>query len=151
MIYCGVKHENAQTTREARNELEKVRLSLLALHKALVDSERVQYEKTMGQITSPNHFLKLLTEDPWFAWLTPLSQMIVSIDEMLDGKEPVGTRNLQAVLKEARRLLVATEQGGDAGSGSGFSAHYYEALQRDPDVVMAHADVTKLCKPARGK
>jgi len=39
---------------------------LLQLHKALVDSERISYEQTMGPIPSPNHFLHLLTTDPWF-------------------------------------------------------------------------------------
>jgi len=67
--------------------LEEVRQALLALHKAIVDSERITYEKTVGAIQSPNHFLKLLTEDPWFAWLQPFSQLIVSMDEALDPKE----------------------------------------------------------------
>ena len=53
---------------------------MLALHKALVESERIEYEKTIGKIRSPNHFLQLLTNDPWFAWLSPLSQLIVSIE-----------------------------------------------------------------------
>jgi hypothetical protein len=34
-------------------------------------------------------------------------------------------------------MLIASE------TGDGFPKHYYEALQRDPDVIMAHADVTK--------
>jgi len=37
-------------------------------------------------------------------------------------------------------LLVATE------AGEGFSRHYDEALQRTPDVVMAHARVAKLIR-----
>ena len=49
--------------------LARLREALLHLHKALVDSERVSYEQTVGTIPSPNHFLQLLTNDPWFAWL----------------------------------------------------------------------------------
>src|ERR1051326_9280999 len=85
-----MKEKSAQSKAElkgAQGRLEVLRLSLLNLHKALVDSERVEYEKTIGKIQSPNHFLQLLTNDPWFAWLSPLSQLIVSIDEALDGKE----------------------------------------------------------------
>src|SRR5215475_2850325 len=111
-----------------RDRLETLRTSLLRLHKALVDSERVEYEKTIGKIQSPSHFLQLLTSDPWFAWLSPLSQLIVSIDESLDAKEPLTTGS-EALVNQSHRLLVATE------SGDGFSKHYYEALQRDPDVV----------------
>ena len=47
-----------------RQRLTELRHALLKLHKALVDSEKVGYEKTMGQIPSPNHFLQLLTNDP---------------------------------------------------------------------------------------
>jgi hypothetical protein len=118
--------------------LKPVRDELLRLHKTLVDSERVGYEQAMGAIQSPHHFLQLLTTDPWFAWLHPLSQLVVAMDEALDEKEPVTAESVDALLKQTRALLVASE------NGEGFSRHYYEALQRDPDVVLAHADVTKV-------
>jgi hypothetical protein len=121
-----------------RNRLEILRVSLLNLHKALVDSERVEYEKTIGKIQSPNHFLQLLTNDPWFAWLSKLSQLIVSMDEALDEKEPLTSGAVEALITQSQRLLVPTE------SGDGFSKHYYEALQRDPDVVLAHGQVVKV-------
>lgn len=92
----------------------------------------------MGAIRSPNQFLQLLTTDPWFAWLHPLSQLIVSIDEAIDGKEPLTTAVVDAVLKETNVLLSPSETGED------FPRHYFDALQRDPNVVIAHADVMKL-------
>ena len=55
-------------TQAIRQRLSGLRNALLVLHKALVDSERVSYEQTVGTIPSPNHFLQLLTGDPWFAW-----------------------------------------------------------------------------------
>jgi len=121
-----------------KERLEQTRQALLTLHKALVDSERITYEQTVGAIQSPNHFLQLLTRDPWFAWLQPLSQLIVSMDEALDGKEPLTAAMVDAMVKEAGRLLTPSE------SGEGFSRHYFDALQRDPDVVLAHREVTKL-------
>jgi len=121
-----------------RKRLEETREGLLTLHKALVDSERITYEQTVGRIQSPNHFLQLLTTDPWFAWLQPLSQLIVSMDEAMDAKEPLTAAVVDAIVKEAGRLLTPSE------SGEGFSHHYFDALQRDPDVVLAHREVTKL-------
>lgn len=121
-----------------RKRLEEVRHALLTLHKTLVDSERVTYEKTVGAIGSPSQFLKLLTTDPWFAWLQPLSQLIVSMDESLDAKEPLTEAAVGAAIKEANLLLSPSE------IGEGFAHHYFDALQRDPDVVIAHADVMKL-------
>ena len=125
-------------TAQLRERLEEVRQSLLTLHKTLVDSERVTYESTMGAIRSPNQFLQLLTNDPWFAWLHPLSQLIVSMDEALDGKEPLTSQAVDAILKEANLLLTPSE------TSEGFPRHYFDALQRDPNVVIAHADAMKL-------
>jgi hypothetical protein len=125
-------------TTELKQRLEEVRQALLALHKTLVDSERVTYEQTVGAIRSPNQFLQLLTTDPWFAWLQPLSQLIVSMDEALDGKEPLTAETVDAAIKEANQMLVPSE------IGEGFSHHYFDALQRDPNVVMAHGEVMKL-------
>jgi hypothetical protein len=126
--------------------LQKVRNALLRLHKVLVESERVTYEKTIGAIQSPNQFLQLLIDDPWFAWLQPLSQLIVAMDEAHDAKEPATDAAAQALIHQAKLLLVASEE------GEGFSRHYFDALQRDPDVVLTHADVAKLLnakKPTR--
>ncbi len=128
---------------DGRPQLQSLRSSLLSLHKVLVESERIEYEKTMGKIQSPNHFLQLLTSDPWFAWLSPLSQLIVSIDEALDGKEPLTQARVHALMQQSARLLVASE------IGDGFSRHYHEALQRDPDVVLAHAEVGKIRRQRR--
>jgi hypothetical protein len=125
-------------TTPIRQRLQSLRDALLTLHKTLVDSERVSYEQTVGTIPSPNHFLQLLTNDPWFAWLHPLSELVVVMDEALDEKEPLTVANVDALTNQTRVLLVASEV------GEGFSKHYFDALQRDPDVVLAHAEVMKL-------
>src|SRR5215469_11388044 len=120
-----------------RDRLEAVRVALLTLHKALVDSERITYEQTVGMIQSPNHFLQLLTNDPWFAWLQPMSQLIVSIDEATEAEEPLTSSWVEATVKQTRSLLTPSE------SSEGFARHYFDALQRDPDVVIAHGAVIK--------
>jgi|ERR1035437_10109787 hypothetical protein len=130
-------------TTPLQQRLQPLRNALLDLHKALVDSERVSYEQTIGTIPSPNHFLQLLTSDPWFAWLHPLSQLIVAMDEALDEKEPLTSAGVDVLVNQTRLLLVASE------TGDGFSKHYFDALQRDPDVVLAHAVVAKLLGPKK--
>src|ERR1041385_2071638 len=121
-----------------QQRLQDIRNALLALHKTLVDSERIRYEKVVGEIKSPGHFVQLLTNDPWFAWLHPLSQLIVSMDEALDGKDPLTPAVSEALTRQAGQLLVPEENGHD------FAGHYFEALQNDPDVVLAHAETTKV-------
>jgi hypothetical protein len=120
-----------------RQRLTELRDALLRLHKALMESERASYEQTFGKISSPYQFLKLLTEDPWFAWLRPVSQLIAAMDEALDGKETLTVAVRDELIGRAKTMLVPTE------GGEGFSQHYDEALQRDPDVVFAHAAVAK--------
>ena len=120
------------------HQLPELREALLNLHKTLVDSERISYEQTMGTIPSPNHFLQLLTNDPWFAWMHPLSLLIVEMDQALDSKrKPLTDEAAEALVKQTRQLLVASEE------GEGFPKHYFDALQRDPEVIFAHAAATK--------
>lgn len=118
--------------------LTELRKELLHLHKALVDSERETYEKTFGPIPGANALLQLLTSDPWFAWLHPVSQLIVTIDEALDEKDPMTDEAAEMLFDQTKRLLVATE------TGEGFGRHYFDAMQRDPAVVLAHAATLKL-------
>jgi hypothetical protein len=123
-----------------RERLQAVRQALLKLHKALIDAERVSYEQMFGRIDSPYQLLQLVIRDPWFAWLQPFSQLIVAMDEALDSEEPMTTGQLETFLKEAGRLLVPSE------SGDGLSRHYFEAMQREPDVVLAHGEVRNILR-----
>jgi|SRR5262245_30878907 hypothetical protein len=120
-----------------RRPLLEFRDTLLRLHKVLLDSERAVYEKEVGPIHSPNHFFQLLTNDPWFAWLRPISQLIVAIDETIDGDEELTTASVDSLMSQSVFLLIPAE------SGSDFGTRYVAALQRDPRVVLAHAQVAK--------
>ena len=127
---------------DVRQSLAELREALLRLHKALIESDRTGYEKTFGRIASPYQFWQLLTDDAWFAWLRPVSQLVAAMDEMLDGKVTLTVAGVDGLSARAKSLLVAVP--GD----DGFSGHYDEALQRDPDVVFAHADVAMCLRAA---
>jgi hypothetical protein len=134
--------ETRSTKREpndatARQPLQELRDALLDLHKALIDSERAVYETNVGPIQSPHHFLQLLSNDPWFAWLRPISQLIVAMDEALDPQEALTSDIIDALMNESVFLLIPAERGGE------FGERYMAALQRDPHVVLAHAQVAK--------
>lgn len=135
--------EKISMPEDFRQRLTQLRESLLHLHKTLIDSERISYEQTMGTIPSSNHFLQLVVSDPWFAWLHPLSQLIVVMDEALEAKEPLTAAGVDVLVKQARDLLVVSE------SDEGFSQHYFITMQRDPDVVLAHAEAAKFFKPPK--
>jgi hypothetical protein len=124
----------AETLRRPLLELHE---ALLRLHKVLLESERAVYEKTVEPIRSPNHFFQLLTSDPWFAWLRPITQLIVAIDETLDEQDALTPASVDAVMRQSVFLLIPAENGGE------FGARYVAALQRDPRVVLAHAQAAK--------
>jgi len=118
--------------------LTTLRNGLLRLHKTLLDSERYVYERDVRRIGSPWEMLGLVMNDPWFAWLRQLSGLVVDIDERLAAREPATRVETEQFIVRARGLLMPDEE------GSGFERRYFEALQRDPNVVLAHADMMKL-------
>ena len=124
--------------REIKDQLNSLRSKLIVLHKALIDSERVEYEKSFGPIDTPQQFLKVLINDPWFAWLQPFSRMVVTIDEMLESEEPIPGDEFKELMVRARSLLQVSEETDDSRRS------YFEALQREPDVILAHAAVMKV-------
>jgi len=124
----------------ARQRLTALREALLHLHKTLLESERISYEASLGQISSPYQFLRLVTQDPWFAWLSPVTRLVAAVDETLDAQAPLTAAGVESLVRQAGALLVAT------ADGEGFSRHYDEALQRSPDVVLAHAAAAKLIR-----
>lgn len=115
--------------------LDHLSRSLLRLHKALLDGERVTYERVHGRIPSNGAFFQLVLGDAWFAWLRPLSQMMARLDELSEGKASVEGAEIDALIASIRALLNPSAE------GDGFGRHYYDALQREPDVVLAHASV----------
>ena len=118
--------------------LRELRSVLLRLHKALLESERVVYEQFHGRIQSKGEFFRLVIDHEWFSWLRPISQFIVQIDELLSSKEPVPLDKASALLDQARELLQPAQE------GTSLQKRYYRALQRDPDIALMHAEVSKL-------
>jgi hypothetical protein len=121
-----------------KQRLTELRNGLLALHKTLLDSERAVYERDIARINSSGELLKLVLYDPWFAWLHELSEFVVFIDERQDAEEPPDGAEAERLIAQAGELLTPNE------TGRGFAKRYFEALQRDPDVVLAHARMRKV-------
>ena len=121
----------------ARQRLIALRNGLLKLHKALLDSERSIYEHDVARITSSSQFLQLLLQDPFFAW-RELSQLVVLVDETLEWEEPATIADADRLVAQARLLVAPSE------SGTAFAKSYHDAMQRDPNAVIAHSDMLKV-------
>src|SRR2546421_11524728 len=119
---------------ELRERLRGVSRALLKLHKSLLEGERAQFERVRGRIESSGEFLQLVLHDEWFAYLRPLSALVVQIDELLDAEEATRSE-ADALIAQARAMLKPAE------TGSEFGRRYYAAIHRDPDVIFAQREV----------
>jgi hypothetical protein len=117
--------------RAALRELSK---ALLPLHRALIESARDDYAFAYDKIVGPAQLLQLVTDDPFFAWLKPMTSLIVEIDEM--ARVDFEAEHARAVAARVERLV-------GAGADAAFSDRYVALLQRDVDVAIAHAAIRK--------
>ena len=130
-------HNTLQNRITQHQLLTDIRIKLLHLHKLLLETERVRYEQVRGRV-SKGELLQLVISHDQFAWLHRLSELIVQIDELIHSDEPVTSEAIAALIADVQILLTPDEV------GNGFAVKYDMALQRNPDVVLAHADVVTL-------
>ena len=126
----------------ARGRLRDLSDRLLRLHAVLLERERRAWEARTGSPPASQELFRLLLEDPEFSWLRSISSLIAALDERIDADDAVGDDVVERAYREAYRLLKS-------GAGGEFQERYLAALQDSPDVVMAHADVSKLLRGAR--
>ena len=117
-----------------RGRVDRARDALLRLHKALLDHERGRYETMHGRVAGAADFLQIVIHDPAFAWLRPVSELVVQMDELLHVDDASAAPDAEALLTQARSLVRADEHGDE------FHREYHRSLQESPEVVMAHAD-----------
>jgi hypothetical protein len=123
---------------EVRRKLDAAHRGLLRVHKAIIDHERTRYERSHGTVGGPLEFLQLVLNHPWFAWLRPMSELTVQIDEFTSSRETPEQALGTALLTRARELLVPDD------SGEPFARQYHRAIQESPDVAMAHGEWKQL-------
>jgi hypothetical protein len=117
----------------------EVHQRLLSLYSALIAAERVTYERIHGHVDSTDELTQLALSDPWFTWLSPLSDLLLRIDQLLDDDAFDLTPEIVAHLVAEVRALTRPSIQGD-----GFERAYYEALYRTPEVILAHFQVTRV-------
>jgi catechol 2,3-dioxygenase len=126
-----------------KERLREVRSRLLDLHKVLLDDTTAAYELDRGRIPSNATLLHLVINDPWFAWLHPLSELVVRIDVALQPDGAATEADGTMLLEQVEQLLSP------AHAVEPFARRYYEALQRQPAVITAHGDVRRVLKRAK--
>lgn len=138
-------------TQSARSAQWKALASALrALHRALMENARLDYERERGVKLNPAELLRLLTGDAHFSWLRGLSELMVEIDIIMDAGSQVMTEMEAAVRQAVEHFVVAAAPATTnpdtgyldvAASGDAFAQRYWPRMHSDPHVAMAHAAV----------
>jgi len=135
-VYARMMHTPDDPIRaEHRAALREIWKQLLPLHRALIDAAGAEYAAVVEPFNGPGHLLNLLQEHPFFAWLKPLTSLIVDIDTMT--RTDFERADVDNVLARFDRLF-------GANADPEFASKYVPMLQRDVDVAIAHATIRQL-------
>ena len=95
----------------AKNKLDRMAAAMRTVHKALIDQTQREYERAHGKVTSPYTLFALVANDPTFAWLQPMTRLIVEMEDLLGRKEaPPLETEVAALRRSIDQLLVAEGQ-----------------------------------------
>jgi hypothetical protein len=123
------------TTSLSNARLATVRDSLAGLHRALLDAERRDIERETGRLLS-GEYLQMLLHDPRFAWLRPVGRMVATLDGAMHDAVKAGSDVSHDDVEQ-----LCDQVAGVIGIRTQLEAgyRYRDLLQREPEVVLAHA------------
>lgn len=140
-FYARTMHTPDSPERAAmRAALREISKLLLPLHRALIDGAKEDYAFAVAPV-KPAELLRLLTDDPFFAWLKPVTSLIVDIDEM--ARTDFDAADAAAIADRVDGLF------GPKADGA-FSEQYVPMLQRNTDIAIGHAALRKAVTRLRG-
>lgn len=114
-----------------RSKLDRMGEAMRVLHKALIDHTQHEYERTHGKVTSPYALFALVANDPAFAWLQPMTRLIVEIEDVVGRPlPPPAAADLKEMRSKVDRLLVTP--------GEAFSTRYLGLVQSSPEIAAEH-------------
>ena len=119
-------------------KVDELRHVLLELHKAMIDAQRIRYERDHGRIGSSGEFLGLVLEHPEFGWIRELSALIAQFDEWAELSDQVSEAAQLAAITDKLRSLV------QAGGDTDFNRKYWEMAEATPDVLVSHVKLWRL-------
>jgi hypothetical protein len=121
-------------------DLPALRPRLLDLHRQLLEAERVDLERYGGRLSGAE-FLQIASQSFRLAWLRPLSELIVAIDDALDAPDEEAAETPESLVARVRALVAPPD------AGTPFGRRYLAMLQVSPRVVMAHSALVGALRP----
>lgn len=132
----------AKLTKAKREQLQELRNALLVLHQALLTYQRKIHEKRYGRVAASGVLFTLATSNRQFAWLRSLSELIVGLDAYLEVDQQT-TKNTASLIRYTKQMLSLQKP------TSQFEKLYFAAVQKDPEVLIAHHRVMSILNPKK--
>ncbi|HEX3097744.1 MAG TPA: hypothetical protein VHQ02_08505 [Usitatibacter sp.] len=124
-------------------KLEALREALVELHKAILEAQKIAYEREHGRVESRGELLQLVVRDPQFAWIRALSALIAELDEWAESDRESREGEIAAVVRALRTLIQPD------GTNAEFTTRYWPLLESAPDALVAHVRLWRLIDAER--
>lgn len=112
--------------------LRDAREAAFDVHGALLEATRRDYERDFGRVSDAATLLKVVTSEPAFAWLRPLTAAIADADALLADPARLPAGHTRVLLAAIGHLLRADVE------GTAFQRRYCAVIQASPDVAVTH-------------
>lgn len=137
---CGKLKTMTQSFEDqnVRVELDKLSRHLRDLHRRILAVEREFQPGVQGLA-----LLDRLVNDPSWAWLRPLSELISNIDHVLASREPVRAMDAAVVAGQLRSLLSGSQldEPFNTDASGAFATRYRALLQSDATLASMHGEL----------
>jgi hypothetical protein len=134
MDTTGTTQEPARFTAALAGVSEALR----EVHKELLALARQEVETQEGKKLTAFEMFRRAVNDAVFAWLRPVSELIVDIDELVEAEPPANTREAGAVREEIEQVVFAPE-----GSPGDFAQRFHSQLERFPKLVVLEDELRR--------
>ena len=128
-----------KTSPEQRDILKALTASFMRIHKMLLELQMSELERIQGAEIKPATRLGLLLNDPNFAWLRNLSQLMAIADDIYFQKEEILPDQMERVKSATEDLLVKQ-------SKPDFTERYNQSAQKLTALMLEHAQLINILK-----
>jgi hypothetical protein len=120
-----------KTMTELKDQLGQISSAMARIHKTIMENEMELRETKSTKPLGPNERLQVLLNDPDFAWLRVLSQLMSTVDEVYFQKEPILVEQVDRLKKSVSELLIQPSE-------APFSKKYRSLIPVVPDLMVHH-------------
>jgi hypothetical protein len=136
-LNVGAIKATKPTMADLKKKFDDLSKGLMELHRALLMLEAKKLEQAAGKKLTPYELLGASLQDPALAWLRVISQLIVTIDTVIDETPVLSNQDANRVANE---VLTALEKPPGL-IATDFWTRYSEYLHSNPDIIMMHSKV----------